>query len=132
MIENKLKLPLFSLRVGVAIVFLLWSIDKIVNPAHGAKVFEKFYGLEGLGSNLLVIIGVLQLAFVFAFLAGYKKRLTYGLIFLMHLGSTLSSFAKYLDPWNNMLFFAAFPMLAGAWALYMLRDYDTFLSVKSR
>lgn len=130
MLDKKLKLPLFSLRLGVAIVFLLWSIDKVINPQHGAKVFEKFYGLENLGVDLLVALGVAQFGLIVAFLAGYKQRLTYGLIFLMHLGSTLSSFEKYLDPWNNMLFFAAFPMLAATWTLYILRDYDTFLTFR--
>jgi putative oxidoreductase len=62
---------------------------------------------------------------VLAFLVGFKKRITYGLVLLLHAGSTFSSFTKYIDTFNNLLFFAAWPMLAACLALYLLRDEDT-------
>jgi len=56
---------------------------------------------------------------------------TYGAILAMHTVSTLSAFHMYLDPWGpkNLLFFAAWPMLAAIYSLYILRDEDTLLSV---
>jgi putative oxidoreductase len=37
---------------------------------------------------------------------------------------------SYLDPFSNLLFFAARPMLAACIALYMLRDFDTIAAVE--
>ncbi|GAM59117.1 membrane protein [Vibrio ishigakensis] len=51
---------------------------------------------------------------------------------MLHAGSTLSSFGKYLDPFNNLLFFTAWPMLAACFVLYLLQDYDTLVLGKSR
>ncbi len=51
--EGKLKLSLFSLREGVFIVMMMWSIDKFVRPEHAAKVFEHFYFIPSAGSTLL-------------------------------------------------------------------------------
>ena len=47
----------------------------------------------------------------------------------MHTVSTLSSWRQYLDPFDNLLFFAAWPMLAACIALYLLRDHDNLLSI---
>jgi hypothetical protein len=46
-----------------------------------------------------------------------------GLIF--HAISTLASYRQYLAPFDNLLFFAAWPMLAACFTLYLLRDLDT-------
>lgn len=44
----------------------------------------------------------------------------------MHGVSTLVSWRDYLDPFEgpNLLFFAAWPMLAACFALFALRDFD--------
>ncbi|NER79557.1 MAG: hypothetical protein F6K42_08230 [Leptolyngbya sp. SIO1D8] len=45
----------------------------------------------------------------------------------MHAVSTLASFPRYLDPFTtpNLLFFAAWPMLAACFGVFFLRDLDT-------
>ncbi len=55
------------------------------------------------------------------------RRWTYGLVLLLHGLTTLISYAQYLHPFekSNILFFAAWPMLAACFALYYLRDLDT-------
>ena len=129
---KNLPLSLLLLRLGVFIVMIMWTIDKFINPGHAAAVADKFYGMPAdLGTTLFYVIGALQLALVLAFVAGFKKRFSYGAIMLMHGVSTLSSFAIYLDPWgsSNLLFFAAWPMLAACVALYLLRDYDSMLTI---
>lgn len=123
--ENRIANALFTLRLGVFIVMLMWTLDKFVNPQHSAAVFENFYGLGHIGPGLFMVIGALQLVLVLAFVAGFRKRLTYGAIFLLHGVSTLSSWQQYLDGFNNLLFFAAWPMLAACFTLYSLRDLDT-------
>ena len=56
---------------------------------------------------------------------GYQKRISYGGVFVLHAVSTFSSYRQYLAPFSNLLFFAAWPMLAACFTLYLLRDLDT-------
>jgi len=130
----ELKLPLFTLRIGVFIVMFIWTLDKFVRPEHTSAVFQKFYLMPELSTSVSYLIGVIQGLIVLAFIAGFKKRLSYGAIFILHAVSTLSSYSQYLHPWDggNILFFAAWPMLAALFALYRLRNYDTLLSIDFR
>ncbi len=127
-LTNRLPVALLTLRLGVFIVMFMWTLDKFVTPQHAAKVFEGFYGLSGLGPAIMTAFGVAEMILIFAFLLGVMKRLTYGLVFLLHAISTLSSYAQYLEPFDHLLFFAAWPMLAACFALYYLRDQDTLLT----
>jgi hypothetical protein len=72
-------------------------------------------------------IGAGEMIILLAFVAGLYKRWTYAAVLLFHAVSTLSSFKQYLAPFEgpNLLFFAAWPMLAACVALYLLRDLDT-------
>lgn len=128
--QNRLQWSLFSLRLGVFIVMIMWALDKFFNPAHSAKIFEHFYGISGSTDTIAYIIGAFQIVLLLAFLAGIKKRITYGIIFVMHGLTTLSSYNQYLDGFNHLLFFAAWPMWAACFALYLLRDEDTKFTVK--
>lgn len=129
--STNLQKALLSLRLGVFLVMFMWTIDKFINPDHASKVFSHFYMIDGLSESIFYIVGALQLLLVLGFLAGIKKRYTYGAILIMHAVSTFSSFQMYLDPWGprNLLFFAAWPMLAAIYSLYILRDEDTLLSI---
>jgi hypothetical protein len=110
----------------------IWTIDKFLHPEHAAKVFESFYFIGGLGSSAFYIIGLIELVIIVGFLAGYKKRLTYGAVLILHGISTISTVKQYLTPFEgpNLLFFAAWPMLAACFVLYYLRDLDTLLAVE--
>lgn len=61
------------------------------------------------------------------FVSGAFKLWTYGLVTILHAVSTLATFPNYLHPFQegNLLFFAAWPMLAACIALFLLRDEDT-------
>ena len=122
--DQKIKNALFILRLGVFIVMFMWTIDKFINPEHAARVFETFYFISGAGDLAFYIIG--------AFVGAYKRQYSYLAVLIMHAISTLSSFGRYLDPWTspNLLFFAAWPMLAAIFALYYLRDLDTKFSLE--
>jgi len=127
--NRKIANALLFLRLGVFIVILMWTLDKFVNPGHAAGVFENFYGLSGWGPTVFMIIGALELVLLIGFVIGFWKRMTYGLVFVIHAVSTISTWKLYLDPFNNLLFFAAIPMLAACWALYSLRELDTRFTV---
>ncbi len=128
--QNRIEWSLFSLRLGTFIVMIMWTLDKFFNPGHSAKIFEHFYGISGSTDTVAYIIGTLQLILMLAFLVGIKKRLTYGIIFVMHGLTTLSSYNQYIDGFNNLLFFAAWPMWATCFALYLLRDLDVKYTIK--
>lgn len=116
------------IRAGIATVFLMWTIDKFINPEHAAAVFKKFYMIPSLSAVAAYAVGGVQLAIVLAFLAGWLRTWTYGIVLGLHAISTFSSWGKYIDPWTypNLLFFAAIPMLGACVALWLLRDLDTF------
>ncbi len=121
---------LLLLRLGVFIVFLMWTLDKLVQPDHAAAIYENFYFIGGLSTGIFYLIGGVQMLIILAFVAGVFKKWTYGAILVFHAISTFSSWAQYLDAFNNLLFFAAWPMLAACVALFLLRDFDTKCTVK--
>ena len=129
-LENRLAVSLLFLRVTVFLVMLIWTIDKFINPQHAAAVYEKFYYLGGLGSEVMTVIGVVELLILAAFVAGFMKFYSYGSVLLLHAVSTFSPYKQYLAPYDgaNILFFAAWPMLAACLALFLLRSQDTLLT----
>lgn len=131
-IGTRVRVPLLLLRLGVFIVLLMWTLDKLINPGHAGGVFENFYGLGQFQGLLMQVLGVLELVLILAFVAGLWKFWTYGAVLVLHGISTLASYAQYLDPWDHLLFFAAWPMLAACIALFLLRDLDTLWTLGSR
>lgn len=108
----------------------MWTLDKFINPGHAAKVFSHFYFMPDSSAQFLQIVGVIQMIIIVAFVVGFKKKYSYGLVFLIHFVSTFSSYKQYLNPWSSLLFFAAWPMLAACLTLYLMRDEDTLYSLK--
>lgn len=128
-LKAALARSLLVLRLGVFLVMLMWTLDKFVNPAHAGKVFEAFYGIGWLTQNLSYLMGAAELILILAFVAGLWRRWTYGAVLMLHTISTLSSYKQYLAPFDHLLFFAAWPMLAACLALYWLRDWDNLLTL---
>ena len=122
---KRIATSLLLLRLSVFVVMLMWTLDKFVNPGHASRVLENFFGISGFGEAAFLIIGALEMLLILAFVTGSWKRLSYGLILVLHAASTFVSYAQYMDPFNNLLFFAAWPMLAACVTLYALRDLDT-------
>lgn len=124
--QDRIGWSLFSLRLGVFIVMAVWTLDKFFNVDHALGVFEKFYYIpSSMAEPLMLFIAIAEAVLITLFFAGIKKRITYGLVFVLHAVSTFSSWHVYIDPFNNMLFWAAWPMLAACFALYLMRDMDT-------
>jgi len=94
-------------------------------------VFGGFYGLANLPESVFLFVGVAQAVVLLAFIVGIAKTWSRLAVLLMAAAGTITPFAKYLDPWSgaNLLFFAAWPMLAACIALYLMRDSDTMLSL---
>lgn len=128
--SRRLAVALVLMRYGVFIVMLMWTLDKFVHPAHAAHVFEKFYAVTGLGERSMQCIAGVEMLLLGGFLLGAKKTLTYGFVLSVHTLSTLAAWRQYLEPFDNLLFFAAIPMLGACWTLFSLREHDTLLSLR--
>ena len=88
--------------------------------------------------TLSTITGVLMIVLLIAFLIGFKKKISYGLVFLVHALGTIMTLPSILkgaqalmsakfDP--SALFLAAIPAAFAMLLLYCLRDEDTMLSL---
>jgi putative oxidoreductase len=132
--ENRLPLTLLLLRVSVFLVMFVWTVDKFVEPQHASKIMEQFYLIGGVTSILVYLLAVIELVVILAFLCGFAKKWSYGLVLLMHAVSTLASYKQYLNPFQppNLLFFAAIPMLAACFTLYYLRDADVLWTMRKK
>lgn len=131
--QNKsLPIALLGLRVSVFLVMFMWTVDKFINPAHAAKIYENFYFISDLESSVMLILGAFELMILAVFLAGLYKKFSYGFVLAVHAISTLSSFKQYMSPFEgpHLLFFAAWPMLAACVALFLLRDEDVLLTFR--
>jgi hypothetical protein len=119
------------MRIGIFVVMLMWTLDKFINPGHSAKIFEKFYFINGLESTIMAVIGFIELVILAGFVLGVYKRFCYGAVLILHAVSTFSSYQQYLSPFtgSHLLFFAAWPMLAGCLMLYLLRQDDSLLTL---
>lgn len=129
--EHRLPAGLLAVRLSIFLVMLMWTLDKFVNPQHAIGVYEKFYFIAGVAPAAMTALAVLELLLLLAFVAGAARTWTYGAVLALHAVSTLSSFRQYLDPFEgpHLLFFAAWPMLAACWMLFLLRDEDRLLCV---
>jgi len=129
--SRRLEISLLLMRLGVFLVMAMWSLDKLINPGHATAVFENFYFIPGVGAELLLVVGLFQLAIEIAFVLGLWKFWTYGFVLITHTVSVVSSWKQYLAPFDNMLFLAAIPMLAACFALFALRDADRLATLSN-
>ena len=128
-LKNRLQWALFILRITVFIVMFAWTLDKFFHPDHTMKVLQGFYGISSFGYTIIYAIATIQMLLIVSFLIGAKKTITYGAVLILHSISTIAAYNQYLDMFNNLLFFAAWPMLGACITLYLLRNADTKYSV---
>jgi putative oxidoreductase len=126
--KNRIELCLFLLRLGVFIVMFTWTMGKFFDPAHTIRYFERFFLISGMAKPIVFTMGAIETIIILAFLAGLWKRYTYGIVLLLHFVSTFMTWKKYTID-INLLFFAAWPMLAACITLYLLRDIDDKFTV---
>ncbi len=128
-VRRRLSISLLLLRLSLGLVMMVWAFDKILNPGHGAGVLDAFYGVSGVGEQIIRGMGMVQALIVLGFLLGVAKTWTYGAVLLMHTVTTLMTWKSYLEPLENILFFSAWPMLAGLVTLFLLRSEDRIASL---
>ena len=130
MSTHTLQLPLFLTRLSIFLFMLPWQVMRFTKPEVINNISNKYYkfSMPEIGST---ITGVLMIVLLVAFLVGFKKKISYLLVLLLHSLGTLTTL-PYLIPGAenfNILFLAALPTIAAMLLLYCLRDEDTMLSL---
>lgn len=130
MATHTLKLPLFLTRLSIFYFLLPWQIMRFTKPEAINNISNKYYkfSMPEIGST---ITGVLMMALLVAFVLGYKKKISYLLVLVLHGIGTLMTVPNLIPGIEgyNQLFLAALPALAAMLLLYCLRDEDTMLSI---
>jgi len=134
MATHALKLPLFLTRLSIAIFLAPWVYMRLTQVEAGKGLFAKYYKIPNMPDIVAMGIAGLWLIVLIAFVLGFKKKLSYGLVLLFHTVGTLFTI-PYLIPGTenfNILFYAAIPTIAAMLLLYIVRDEDTMLAVDNR
>lgn len=130
-VDRRLHVSLLVLRLAISWFLLQWAVEKFVKPDVSAKIFAGFYKIP-LDVGIAPVVGSIQLLIVLAFLIGFMKSVSYGLVAVMHSVTTLSTWKSLVMPFaegSNHLFTTGVPVLAACWILFALRDQDVMFSV---
>ena len=129
---------LLFLRVSVALLVLIWGIDKIVNVDHAIGVSNAFYfGLLS-GSGLVPILGVAQCIVAILGLIGLYRSVVDPIIALINLGSLIAVRMSIIDPWGwfiegtNHLFFPSLTIFAACLLLIVFRSDEVLVLDRRR
>lgn len=126
-----LKPALLLTRLSIFYFLLPWQIKRFNDPEGIDKIASKHYHMPGFSETLSTITGVLFIALLIAFVTGFKKTITYGLVFIVHTGAILISLQAYIYGLESyiLIFAAAIPAAAAMGLLWVLRREDTLLSL---
>lgn len=135
--DRSTELALFALRLTIFLLMIAWAALKVFVPGSYAGgggnpgIFESYYGVA-VGGQIVLALGIAQIIFLLAYLAGLFKTITTGGVMLMNLSSMIVSSQKFLAPFEakpNILFLAAVPVFGASLAHFLMRKKDTFLSL---
>ncbi len=128
---DKAKYPLFFTRISIVYFLLPWVLMRFTKPEGSKGIAAKYYKISEMPDMANTAIGVFWVVLLLAFLLGIKKRISYGLVLLLHAVGTLFTIPYLIVGTEkmNIMFFAAIPVIGAMWLLYSLRDNDTFLSL---
>lgn len=104
--SHRLVFPLFCLRLSVFIVILTWTTNKLIRPADAMAIYQRSYNLSISSRWLAYFLAFAELCRLSAFVAGYRKRWSYGAVLLLRAISTLVSYRQEFTPFqdHNRLF----------------------------
>jgi len=130
---HNLKLPLFLTRLSIFYFMLPWQLMRFTKPEQIVGIAKTHYKFT-MPESLPLITGVIMMALLLAFVAGFKKNITYLLVFILHAVGTLMTLPKLIYGLENfyILFLAAIPAAAAMFLLWKLRDEDTMLAIDNR
>jgi len=131
---KNLRIPLFLTRLSIFYFLLPWQLKRFTDPEGIDKIASKYYHVSGWSGSIATITGVLWIILLAAFVTGFKKTFSYGLVFLLHAGAILLSLQAYVFGLEGfrLIFIAAIPAAAAMYLLWVLRDEDTLFSVQGK
>lgn len=131
--SNARSLTLLFLRLSLGLLMIIWGLDKIANPAHGAGVAEKFYlGIAG-SRSLMPLLGAGQILLGLIVMAGVVRRYAYAALAAVTGVTLLGVWRSVLDPWGwylgrtNALFFPSLIIFAAVLVLMAFREEDVLV-----
>jgi len=123
---------LFFLRFGLGLCLALWAVDKFIAPEQTVKLFQTFYRVT-ISPSLAIMAGALELVLGLLIIFGMYKTITYGAGLLIYTISTIMIYSQLITPFgNNHLVLDAIPLVFAFFALFLLREFDTKLSLGRR
>ena len=128
---SNIKMPLFFTRISIAYFLLPWVLMRFLKPEGAKGIAAKYYKISTMPEIATTLIGVFWVLLLVAFVAGLKKRISYGLVLIIHTVGTLFTIPYLIvgTEQMNIMFFAAIPVIGAMWLLYSMREHDTFLSL---
>ena len=129
MATHTLKLPLFLTRLSIFYFMLPWQLMRFTTPESVIGIAKKHYKFT-MPEAVPMITGVLMMILLIAFVMGFKKKISYLLVLILHALGTLMTLPKLIIGLESfyILFAAAIPVVFVMLLLYILRDEDTMLS----
>lgn len=135
-LSKRLRLCLFFCRLGVFIVFLIWTYNKLIRPEYGAYIMDEYYLIPNVPEFIILIFGAFELVMCFLFVLGFYKRFTRGFfLFLSVLAisspEVIRGYFKAIlvEAHPTILFITGLCLFACSFMVYYLRDHDNFLSL---
>jgi len=131
MTQSKILKPaLFITRILIFLFLLPWQTLRFTNHDGAAGIANRYYKISTLPPAIGLAIGVFMMVLLLAFVTGFKKTYSYGLVFLLHAAGTIMTIGILLPPYPSpqRLFLAAMPTAGAMLLLWVLRKEDTLLS----
>jgi len=114
------------LRVSIGYLLVIWGVDKLVNPAHGLAVSDRFYLGVLSSAALMPIFGIAELVLGGLVIVGLWRRYTYLVVVAIAAITAAGVWRSIVDPWGwylqgaNALFYPSLIILAAS--LVLLAD----------
>ena len=128
--DKRDALALLLLRLGLTWFLFVWSVNKILAPEQYVRLWGYFHGVD-IGATLPYYMGGAQIVICVAAALGLWRRVSYGLLFAMHLVTIVIILPRLAAPFviennfpvnrNSAVALAA---LAGFAALWLMRHRD--------
>ena len=134
--ERRIEIALLVIRITAAIFLGLWATLKFHHPEWQRNIFEGAYNVSffTVTDNLSYFLGAVQIIIVLAFVSGFMRTWTYGLMMLMSAAGVIGSLGSFITYYNypKNLMLTSIPTLGALIALFILRDMDNLLSLSGR
>ena len=143
---KRIEIALLIMRITAAIFLGLWATLKFHHPEWQRNIFEGAYNISffTVSDNLSYFLGTVQIIIVLAFVSGFMRKYSYGLMILMSAAGVLGSLGSFINineageiyaayakyPKNLML--TSIPTLGALVALFILRDMDNLFSLSNK